>query len=195
MYGSSCLVRVPVCADWMISQALDQGAEGIIVPHIEEKESAEAFVSMTKFPPSGIRGYTPFSKAGGFCKEASFDYARRANESVVTGIIIESKKGFDCLDDILEVKDLDIVYFGAYDLSAAFGRPGDVYDPIVVDKISKGIQKVIKSGKIPGAFVAQSMEDVKRYLKMGIRFITYDVDCNMIYKTAKEINDNFRGEV
>ena len=35
--------------------------------------------------------------------------------------MIESKKGFENLDDILKVKDLDGVFIGPYDLSASLG--------------------------------------------------------------------------
>ena len=41
LYDCSCLVRIPSNQDWMALQALDQGAEGILVPHIHNLKSAQ----------------------------------------------------------------------------------------------------------------------------------------------------------
>ena len=61
--NSQCtpLVRIPSNSDWMALQALDQGAHGVVVPHIDTVDDANIFVDATKYHPQGNRGFTPFS--------------------------------------------------------------------------------------------------------------------------------------
>lgn len=189
------LVRVPSNEDWMVLQALDQGAHGVVVPHIPNRQAAERLVSSVKYHPLGDRGFTPFSKAGGFNNRDTAGYVKNANEATLSVVIIESKEGLDKLDEILDVDGVDIVYFGAYDLSQALGYPGEVRHPDVVSSIQKGVELVNRKGKWAGGFVPQSKDDIKWLLDIGMRFITYEVDSSIIYTHTRGITDWFQEEV
>ena len=189
------LVRVPSNEDWMVLQALDQGAHGVVVPHIPNRQAAESMVSSVKYHPSGDRGFTPFSKAGGFNNRDTAGYVKNANEATLSVVIIESKEGLDKLDEILDVDGVDIVYFGAYDLSQALGHPGEVRHPDVISSIQKGVEIVNRKGKWAGGFVPQSQDDIKWLLDIGMRFITYEVDSSIIYTHTRGITDWFQEEV
>jgi len=189
------LVRVPSNEDWMVLQALDQGAHGVVVPHIQNHQSAERLVNSVKYHPSGARGFTPFSKAGGFNNRDTAGYVKRANEATLSVVIIESQEGLDRLDEILDVDGIDVVYFGAYDLSQALGYPGEVRHSAVVGSIQKGVEIVTRKGKWAGGFVPQSKDDIKWLLDMGMRFITYEVDSSIINTHVRGITDWFEAEV
>ena len=195
--SKSCtpLVRIPDNSDWMALQVLDQGAKGVVVPHINSKESAQFFVSTTKYYPSGSRGFTPFSKAGGFTNTNVDSYVQKAIKETLNIIIIESQEGLNSLEDILTVDDIDVVYFGAYDLSQALGCPGDIKNPKVINTIKQGVDLVNKSGKYAGGFVPQSKEDVKWLLDMGMKFITYEVDSSIMHTHVQGISNWFMNEV
>jgi len=187
------LVRVPTNADWMVLQALDQGAHGVVVPHISNRDSARELVESVKYHPQGQRGFTPFSKAGGFNNKNTSAYVKRANLATLSVVIIESKEGLDRLDEILE-EEIDIVYFGAYDLSQALGYPGEVRHPDVISSIQNGVDQVNRSGKWAGGFVPQSRDDISWLLDMGMRFITYEVDSSIIYNQLRGVVDWFSDE-
>lgn len=194
--SNSCspIIRIPSNSDWMALQVLDQGGHGVMVPHIDDKKSALDLINSVKYFPAGQRGFTPFSKAGGFSNQKGTEYAAKANDFTLTAIIIESKEALKNLDEILELENIDIVYFGAYDLSQALGVPGEVKHPKLVQEITKGIKKVNKTGKYAGGFVAQSEDDIKWLLDIDIRFVTYEVDCNILYKPAQKIVSFFKKE-
>ena len=194
-YDCSPIVRVPSNSNWISLQALDQGAHGIMVPGVKSKKEALSFVSSAKYYPKGTRGFTPFSKAGGFTNNNINMYTEKANAFTVTGIIIESMDGINKLDEILEVEDLDIIYFGAYDLSQDLGVPGEVRNNKVVSVIESAVSKVITVGKCAGGFVPQSKDGVKWLLDMGIKFITYNVDSNILYSSVNDIVEWFGSEV
>ena len=48
------LVRIPSKEDWMVLQALDQGAHGVVVPHISNIQEAKELVKSTKYYPNSI---------------------------------------------------------------------------------------------------------------------------------------------
>jgi 4-hydroxy-2-oxoheptanedioate aldolase len=187
--SSDCspIVRVPDNESWMVLQALDQGAHGVIVPHIESAEDARRLVEATKYHPAGSRGFTPFSSAGGFIDGKPGEYPKKANTLTLSAIIIESQQAMKHLDQILELPEIDVVYFGAYDLSQALGRPGDVRHPDVISAISQGVERTLRAGKHPGGFVAQSEDDIRWLLDMGMRFITYEVDCAILFRKVRDV--------
>lgn len=189
------LVRVPLNEEWMVLQALDQGAHGVVVPHVQNRQAAERLLKSVKYHPSGVRGFTPFSKAGGFNNRDTSSYVECANETTLSVVIIESKEGLDRLDEIVDVDGVDVVYFGAYDLSQALGHPGEVRHPEVVGAIQKGVDVVTAHGKWVGGFVPQEKDDIKWLLDMGMRFITYEVDSSIIYTHVRGIADWFGEEV
>ena len=194
-YDCSPIIRVPSNSDWISLQALDQGAHGIIVPGVGSKKDALSFVSSAKYYPKGTRGFTPFSKAGGFTNNNINMYTEKTNAFTVTGIIIESMNGINQLDEILDVEDLDIIYFGAYDLSQDLGVPGEVRNNKVVSVIESAVSKAVSAGKCAGGFVPQSKDDVKWLLDMGIKFITYNVDSDILYRSVNDIVEWFESEV
>jgi 4-hydroxy-2-oxoheptanedioate aldolase len=194
-YDCSPIVRVPSNSAWISLQALDQGAHGIMVPGVGSSKEALSFVSSAKYYPKGTRGFTPFSKAGGFTNDNINMYTEKANAFTVTGIIIESINGINQLDEILDVEDLDIIYFGAYDLSQDLGVPGEVRNKKVVSVIESAVNKAVSVGKCAGGFVPQSKDDVKWLLDMGIKFITYNVDSDILYRPVNDVVEWFESEI
>jgi len=194
LHGASPIVRIPSNEEWMALQAFDQGAHGVMVPHIDGAEAARRLAKACKYHPLGARGYTPFTKAGGFTNHGAEDYSTRANSLTLSLIIVESKEGLDNLDAIVSVDGIDVVYFGAYDLSQALGVPGKVRDPKVLGAIEAGVRKVAAAGKAAGGFVAQSRDDMRWLLDMGMRFITFDVDSSVLLRPYQDAAEWFNKE-
>ena len=110
-------------------------------------------------------------------------------------LVHKDTRALENLDVILEVDEIDVVYFGAYDLSQALGVPGETRHTSVLREIEHGLKKVNDNGKYAGGFVAQSKDDIKWLLDMGMRFITYEVDSSIVYKAVNEVTDWFGKEL
>lgn len=118
---ASVLVRVAENSAVAIGQALDSGAEGVIVPLIESGEEAAQAVGAARFPPQGRRsggGVRPL--AGNF-----LDYCATANERTVVGVMIETARGVDNATEIAHTAGLDFVLIGTGDLSLSLGLTAD----------------------------------------------------------------------
>jgi 4-hydroxy-2-oxoheptanedioate aldolase len=191
-YGCSPIVRIPSNAPWMVLQSLDLGAHGVVVPHIDSSNEAQILGAASRYYPRGNRGFTPFTKAGGFTGRTVEQYTARATDFPLVVAIIESREALDDLDAILEQPEIDVLYFGAYDLSQALGCPGEVRSKKVVDAISAAVSRAQNAGKLSGAFVAQSPDDIKWQLDLGLRLITYNVDTAVLLHAVQDIVGDFR---
>src|SRR6516165_576339 len=58
--GIAPVARVPAGQLWMATRLLDGGALGIVVPHVDTPEEAQAIAAALRYPPQGHR-----SVAGG----------------------------------------------------------------------------------------------------------------------------------
>ncbi len=79
-----------------ITRALDRGAGGIQVPHVNTAAEAAAIVEHAKYAPLGHRGWSGWRGAYGV--DAS-DYARQANDSTLVVIMLEEVEALNNLDD------------------------------------------------------------------------------------------------
>lgn len=187
--ATEALVRVPRLDESDILRALDVGASGVIVPHIETIEDRNRVVSYSKFPPLGKRGFNPYVRCGGYSK-ATPEYFDYQNNRVILGLILEGVSALKNLESIIDSPEVDLVYIGAYDLSVALGFSGDVNHPEVLKELEKAVKKIIKAKKCAGCMV-HSASDLKKFKDMGVQFMTYKVDSAIIYDAISQIRGEF----
>lgn len=100
-----------------INKLLDMGAYGIICPMIETVEQAEALVQATRYAPMGKRSFGP---ARGLLYGGA-DYLNKANDNIIVLAMIETLKGLENAEEILQVSGLDGIYIGPNDLALSLG--------------------------------------------------------------------------
>ena len=64
--GISALVRVPSHDPSVIARVLDNGAVGVIVPHVNSRDEAKAVVDAARFPPIGHRSIAGPNAVSGY---------------------------------------------------------------------------------------------------------------------------------
>jgi len=105
----SPIIRVSENNESMISKALDIGAQGIQVPHIDNEQGARQVVSAAKFSPLGNRGVCRYVRASGYSFQKQHEYFEESNKNALVIIQIEGKKGLENIDSIMQVEGIDIV--------------------------------------------------------------------------------------
>jgi 4-hydroxy-2-oxoheptanedioate aldolase len=112
-----------------IIKALKCGAQIIMVPHVETAETARKIVSAVKFAPLGERGIATCDRSAKEIPPSnSLDirrYIDEANEETMIWTIIESPRGLENVDEILDVDGIDAVGFGHQDYAAVAGLTDD----------------------------------------------------------------------
>ena len=112
----SVLVRVAENSETAIGEALDAGAEGVIVPLVETAKQARRAVRHAHFPPLGGRS------GGGVRPLADFgNYFERAKTHTVVAVMIETKRGVKNAKKIARVAGVDMVFIGTGDLAISVG--------------------------------------------------------------------------
>ena len=155
-------------------QALDAGAGGVIIPMIESAEQLELIQKACSWPPSGTRGIG-FSRANLFGKYFE-DYTKESQGPLIIAMI-EHVNAIKNLDSILQVKGLDGILVGPYDLSASMGITGQ-FDKIEFEAAIQQIHELCSKYNIPSGIhvVAPDPELLSKRLSEGYRFIAYSID-------------------
>jgi len=91
--GCSSIVRIGEKNELFALKALDSGADGVMIPHIESAKDAQDAVSYTKYYPLGRRGFSPYTRAGGYSPKSIKEHAEVQNNSTMTILLIEGKDG------------------------------------------------------------------------------------------------------
>jgi len=184
--GIDSIVRVPEISESAISRPLDAGASGVLVPHVDTREQAEQAVFLSRFSPLGERGMDVFARAADYSHLTKETYLKEANRRTLLIIQIEGKKGVENLDDILQVKGLDTIFVGPYDLSQSLGVPGEIDHPKVTEKIKQVVGKVRKAGLSLGIYVDDA-ETAKRWINLGVQFIALLVDLVIFFQACRSL--------
>jgi 4-hydroxy-2-oxoheptanedioate aldolase len=153
-----------------IVQAMDRGAQGVQVPHIDTANQARAAVEAVKFHPQGKRGLAVGTRASGygFAKTMS-DFVAEANRQTLVCVQIEDREALPNLDEILKVEGIDVFFIGPSDLSQSMGHPGNSKAPDVARAIEESLAKIVAAGKTPG--MPAAADAVQGVLGKGVRYI------------------------
>ena len=106
----------------------------------------------------------------------SSDYIKSVGETVLA-FMIEKKGAVDDLENILALKDVEMVQWGASDISMNIGVLRD--DPIVIEAKKKTFETAIKMGVHPRAEISSS-DEVKEYLDIGVRHFSIGTDITIL---------------
>jgi 4-hydroxy-2-oxoheptanedioate aldolase len=168
--GVTPIVRPRTNAAEDILQAMDRGAQGVQVPHVNTGAQSRSVVEAVKFHPQGRRILAAGTRASGYGFRGSVgNFVAQANLQSLVCIQIEDEEALPNLDDILRVEGVDVFFIGPSDLSQSMGFPGDPKAPPVARAIEAALRKIVAAGKTPGMPAAAAA--VQAALASGVRYI------------------------
>lgn len=119
-YQIAALVRVARNDPALILAALDDGAAGVLVPHVAHGEEARAVVAAARYR-GGRRGFSNSPRAGGYGRAGIWEHVDTADRSIAAVAMIEDPGALERLDEILTTPGLDAAFIGRGDLTVALG--------------------------------------------------------------------------
>lgn len=182
------VVRIPELNYAYVAKALDMGAEGIWVPHIDTVEEAQQLVRFGKYPPQGARGAAvpPFRLKEFQAIGNPAAYFEACNEEVLLIAQIESGQAIGDIDNIAAVEGIDVLMMGTQDLSLDLGFPGQGSHPEVKGAVQKVVDACKKANIASGNHIA-GVDQLRYWMEQGMRMITYTYPPSMIISHSKEV--------
>ncbi len=173
------MIRVPEINYNYISRSLDLGANGIMVPMINDQKEALQIVKYSKYPPLGRRG-AGFGFAHNEYKiENPIDVMENANKSLVNIIQIENINGLENIEKIAKIDHIDCIWVGHFDLTNFLGVPGQFNSKIYLDAINRIAQAGNKNQKSLGIMVSNK-EEKDFYSKLGFNVIAVGTEMKLL---------------
>jgi 4-hydroxy-2-oxoheptanedioate aldolase len=179
------IIRVAVNKKELIGQALDLGAAGVHIPTISTAEDAQEAVWAAKFSPLGRRGVHPAVRAARYSADRGV-YFDKANRETLVIMAIEGTEGINNLSKILQIKGIDAVFVGPYDLSQSLGVIGQVTHPKVIEKIREIVSLSKKSGVAVGLYT-DTAEVAKEWVKQGVLYCCVGIDTAILYNACNNL--------
>ena len=180
----AALVRVPENREMWVKKALDTGAAGIIVPHVNGAGDAALAVHWAKYPPEGGRS-VGFSRANRYGARFQ-ENVEGANQETVVVAQVEHIDGVRAIEAILAVPGIDAVFIGPYDLSASLNKPGRLDDPEVRDAI-RTVAAACARARIPVGIFSSGAAGALRAMESGYTLICAGVDSGLYAAAAAGI--------
>ena len=192
--GAKSLVRVGAYNDRPgIQQALDLGADGVLIPYINTAEEARQAISCTKYPTVGTRSvYFPqrsMNKAG------LLGYAGNFNKEGIIALQVETASCIENMAEIAAVPGVDILFLGQNDLCMSMGLynkyefPHMYTSPELDAATKKLIEHAHKNNVILGLFLFGTPR-VGEFLDKGFTFFSLGNDLHhLLTQVGTYVND------
>jgi 2-keto-3-deoxy-L-rhamnonate aldolase RhmA len=191
--GITPLVRVPGYEHHHASRALDNGAQGIVFPHVDTPEHARKLAGYCRFPPAGHRSMGGGLQQAGFAPMPLGDLARAMNDETLVVVMLESPQGIENCEAIAAAPGVDAILVGTNDLCFEMGIPGKFDDPRVAAAYAKVIAACRKHGKFPGMGGMYTPELLERYVGMGVQLVLAGSDFSLLMQAGSARASLVRG--
>ncbi|MET9809975.1 HpcH/HpaI aldolase family protein [Streptomyces halstedii] len=184
------IVRVPDKNPSTIQKILDAGAEGVLVPHVDTVEEAEAVGRACRFPPHGTRGAGGTSKAGLWGLRPTEEYLAQGNDRVLCIPQLESVQAVGAARDILSLDGVDAVLVGAADLSLSMGATPT--SPEVLELVGRAVSAAHAAGKKCGLAFGAAPDRAVQAVRAGCDFVVLHNDLSLLADAASSLVRAFR---
>lgn len=173
--GVPTIVRVPSKQYNHIARACDVGAEGIMLPMVNNADEAKGIVDCMKYYPEGHRGVALGVAHDRYEPGPVPEKLSGANRRTTLFCQIETADGAKNADEIAAVAGVDCLWIGHFDLSASLGIPGEFDNPKYLQALDSVVAAARKHGKSLGQLVP-NVETGVDYYRRGFHFICYSGD-------------------
>jgi 2-dehydro-3-deoxyglucarate aldolase/4-hydroxy-2-oxoheptanedioate aldolase len=170
---------------------LDQGAQGIIVPRVNDAQQVRDIVSWMHYPPAGIRGFADTPAQTDHQPVSAGEFIEAGNRETLCVIQIERREAVENLDEMLSVPGVDVACLGCLDLSIDLGVPGQIDHPSMVEAIGRVVAAGQKHGVATG-IISGSFEVVSRWMQAGVRFVSYSGDSVLLKEGSQAAVERLR---
>lgn len=185
-----CIWRPPTKEKNALYRLLEDGATGLMIPHVSTADQARTLVQAMKFPPLGDRGYDGAGRDASFWFGAPQDYVAQANRETFLVAQIETPEALDNVDAIGAVPGVDVLFIGPGDLSLRLGCSPSPTDPKMMEAQKKVALAARQHGIAWGRPVG-SVDDAQTIIGLGAQFVVLGSEFVGLINQCTECSSDF----
>ncbi|MGG5807772.1 HpcH/HpaI aldolase family protein [Falsiroseomonas sp. CW058] len=191
--GVTPIVRV--CKDALHegTRCLDNGAMGVVVPHVDTAEEAAAVVRAYRFPPVGERSWGGPPFAYGLRPVAAAEAQAELNREILVVVMIETPEAVRNAEAIAATPGVDVLMFGTSDLTSTMGIPGQMGHPEVRKAYETVGAACARHGKVMGMGGVYDEKVAPDYIRLGARFVLAGSDHSLLMAACTQRAGFLRG--
>jgi 2-keto-3-deoxy-L-rhamnonate aldolase RhmA len=188
-FGAAGIVRIARPDPTSILSVLDDGAIGIMAPHVDSAEKARDIVSWAHYE-GGSRGLG-IGRGGEYGARGS-EHVPFADKTTTVIAMIEDRRALEVIDDIAAVAGVDCLFLGRGDLGLSLGNASGVA-PTLKEAVEIIAAAARKHDKPLAAVVPSMASDEARWLMdLGVTAMMVLSDQSFMRQAANQALQEFR---
>ncbi|MGB0938682.1 MAG: HpcH/HpaI aldolase family protein [Colwellia sp.] len=186
------VIRVPNNDPSTLLNALDIGADGVVLPHIYNAKQLEDVVQKCFFGNEG-RGYAGSTRNAAYTTSPIANNLTHNKKSTCVIAQIEDLKALDEIDEICQVDNVDCIFVGRMDLTVSLGTTNPK-DDSVLEAVHTIVNSAHKYGKTTGMFVGD-LSELPMWIEAGVSLFLLNSDHGFLLAGAKSLKSTFDNAV
>lgn len=173
-------VRVLEPSAGALLSALDMGAAGVVIPHVDDEAMAREYVSRCKYR-GGTRGFSSSPRAAAY-GSLTMEAAIMRGDTTTVMCQIESPQAVAHAHAIAAVPGVDVLFIGRADLALSMG-----FDGTARPEVDRAVDEVIAAAHGAGKTVAVAVGSVRErdvYAARGADWVVVGSDQSFMRQGA-----------
>ena len=190
LFDIDCMLRAPTLEKTRLYRYLEDGATGLMIPHVSTAEKARMLVDAVKFPPLGDRGLDGAGLDSDFLLAGGEDYTDEANRETFLVVQIETPQAVANVEEIAAIDGVDGLFIGPGDLGLRIKKTEtNLTLDAAVEQVAAVARRLGKAWGCP----AGSPERLKELHEQGAQLIAHGGDFRAfmlaLEQSSSELND------
>ncbi len=169
-----------------ILQALDCGAHGVLVPHVDDAATAAQVVAAARYREAGgQRGFSNSPRAGGYGSATLAQHIVSSDRQTAVMVQIESATAVANVADIAAVLGVDALFIGRADLAVSYGA--DTIDDPTVEAAVDRVAAVGQEHGLPLGIFLPDASKVAAFQQRGFSIFIIGSDQSLLKQAAAQV--------
>jgi len=182
LYDIDCLIRPATREKALLYRYYEDGATGLVVPHVSTPDEARDLVRKVKFPPVGDRGVEGNGLEANFGLDIAphrTELTKHALRETFLLVQIETPEGLINVDEIAAVPGVDGLYIGPGDMGVRMQLLPES-QRVSTDELMRRVAEACrKHDKVWGYFAA-TVDDLPKQVELGAKLVLWGIDRRLL---------------
>lgn len=189
LFDIDVMVRPSTRERGRLYRYLEDGAAGLMIPHVSTPEQAAELVEAVKFPPIGNRGLDGAGLDADFYHQPTTEYIEAANRETFLVVQIETPLAVQNADAIAALPGVDALFIGPADLSLRIQKQRPDLDLADCCRaVAEAAQRHHKAWGLP----VMSSQQIAQFATQGAQLLARGGDYGAVMLMLREWSGDFQ---